>query len=124
MKTAPFKTGMTVNGKRMDLEHFLLDVAVKPLPKEPTHYIVAEVLNTDLSIKRISIYFNPLDTWKGANNWHPNTPQSVGMGIGEHLRFLDVDPNTLAYKFWVIEVASNMVVHGPVGMYSCTKCQL
>jgi len=117
---APDKVGMTVNGKRMDLENFLFNVADRPMPKEPTHYVMADVLNTDLSIKRVTVYFNPADTWEGNANFYEwkgdsglydNTPQSVGLAIVEHLAFIDRDPNTLAYKTYVVEISSNKVVH-------------
>lgn len=123
MRTAPDKIGMTVNGKRMCLEHFLLNVVDRPLPKEPTHYVVAEILNTDLSIKRITIYFNPADTWKGNPSFAANSPEGVGAAIGDGLVFLNNDPNTLAYKYWIIEIATTAVVHNGT-TYSLTKCNL
>ena len=115
---------MTVNGKRMDLETFLLDVVERPLPNEPTHYVVADVLNTDLSVKRVTVYFNPQDTWKGNYNYGEHTPESVGLAIGDSLSFLNADPNTLAYKFHVVEVATNKVVLNPRSIYTLTKCEL
>jgi hypothetical protein len=120
---APQKKGMTVNGKRMDLEHFLLEVIDRPMPKEPTHYVLVDVLNTDLSIKRVTIYFNPTDTWKGNCNFNELGPESVGTVIGDGLTFLNRDPNTLAYKYWIIEIMSNSVVHNG-WTYSCTKCNV
>lgn len=120
---APDKVGMTVNGKRMDLEHFLMEVVERPLPKEPTHYVVAEILNTDLSIKRVTIYFNPADTWQGNRNFEAGTPESVGTAIGDNMVFLNTDTNTLAYKYWIVEINSNMVIHkGPT--FTLTKCNI
>jgi len=122
MKQAPIKTGLSINGQQMDLESFFLNVIERPLPKEPTHYVVAEVLNTDLSIKRVTVYFNPLDTWKGDSCFFDNTPKAVGKAIGSQLHFINSDPNTLAYKYWVIEIlTNNMVYEGST--YSCTKCR-
>jgi hypothetical protein len=83
---------------------------------------LVDVLNTDLSVKRITIYFNPSDTWKGDYAFFDHTPQSVGMGIGDKLHFLNADPNTLAYKYWVIEIATGNMVHDGK-MYLCTKCE-
>lgn len=120
---SPEKVGMNVNGKRMDLEHFLLEVIERPLPKEPTHFVVAEILNTDLSVKRVTIYFNPSDTWEDGRNFYAGTPESVGTAIGDNLYFLNIDPNTLAYKYWIVEIKSNSVVHKG-NTYTLTKCNI
>ncbi|MDP9076273.1 MAG: hypothetical protein M3O71_02520 [Bacteroidota bacterium] len=121
MREAPQKTGMTVDGQRMDLENYLLNVVDRPLPKAPTHYVLAEVLNTDLSIKRVTIYFNPADTWT-ATSGLDNSPVGIGIAICNGLSFLGRDPNTLAYKTYIVEVASNEVVQNGF-TYNCSKCR-
>lgn len=117
----PHKTGMTIDGKRMDLEYYLLNVAERPIPAAPTHYIVAEVINTDLSVKRVTIYFNPADTWKGNSAFKPNSPESIGLAISDGLAFLRYDPNTLAYQCWVMEISTDKVVLKS-STHSLTKC--
>ena len=121
---APQKTGFKVNGKLTSLENYFLNVIDRPLPKPPTHYVVAEVLNTDLSIKRVTIYFNPGDNWKGSCSYEQNSAQGVGLAIGEGLVFLNLDPNTLAYKFWIIEIATGEKIWDSNSIYLCTKCEL
>ena len=118
---APERVGMTVNGQRMGFENYLLNVAEKPLPKAPTHYVLAEVLNTDLSVKRITVYFNPEDTWRN-NTIGGNYTHGVGEDICEGLAFLGRDPNTLAYKTYVVEIATNEVVQKGF-MFNCSKCR-
>ncbi len=109
---APLKKGMRIDGQVMDLEHFLLNHSDRPIPPPPTHYVVVEVLNTDLSIKRVAIYFNPDDTWQPHyGGFGENNPKAVGMNIGNGLAFLSKDPNTLAYKFWIMSVDGNQIVH-------------
>lgn len=118
------KVGMVVNGKATDLENYLLNIIERPLPKPPTHYVVAEVLNTDLSIKRVTIYFNPDDTWKSSVvGFGENNPKAVGCTIGNGLQFLNNDPNTLAYQYWIVEVKTNKVVHNGTS-YKLTKCEI
>jgi hypothetical protein len=108
-----------VSGKKMSLHDYLLTGIDRPLPKEPTHYIMADVVNRDLSIKRITVYFNPLDTWTNSDScfFEQDKPKWIGTLIGNNLAFIDVDPNTIGYTFWVIEVGTNEVLHKGV-MYS------
>src|SRR5260221_7021615 len=110
MRSKPIS--VTVNGVSMCLNTYLLQMPNRLLPKSPTHYLVVDILNKDLSIKRVTIYFNPLDPWTNpSSNFAQNTSKSVGLFIGENLSFLGRDPNTTAYPFWVMEVASNTLVH-------------
>ena len=115
------KSGLKVNGKVIGLENYLLNEIDRPLPKPPTHYVVADVINTDLSIKRITVYFNPADTWADCDCFENNSPKGVGKLIGSGLQFLNTDPNTLAYKYWITEIATNKVIHKG-STYSLTKC--
>jgi hypothetical protein len=102
-----------VDGQPAELYDYLLNKANRPLPKEPTHYIVADVVCKDLSIKRVSIYFNPDDAWTNLENrcWEHDKPRSIGYLIGDNLRFIDNDPNTVLYTYWIVELASNKVLH-------------
>jgi len=119
---APVKKGIQANGRAWSIETYMLDGIDRPIPPAPTHYVVAEVLNTDLSVKRVTIYFNPSDTWKGDSFYDDNTPKGVGLAIGDGLLFLNRDPNTLAYKIWVSEIATGeLIVKGHT--YLCTKCE-
>lgn len=118
---APEKRGMKVDGRMTDMENFLLSHAERPLPKAPTHYVVADVLNTDLSVKRVTIYFNPSDRWKSVYGL-PENAKGIGAAIGDGLAFLGSDPNTLAYKFWVVSIATDTVVHTGC-TYSLNKCE-
>lgn len=109
MRSKPIS--INVGSKRMALHNFLLEMPERPIPKEPTHYIVVDILNKDLSIKRVTIYFNPLDTWTNPDgNFGQNNPAAVGALIGDNLSFLGRDPNTTAYVFWILEIATNTVV--------------
>lgn len=120
---APQKTGLKADGRPWMLESYLLECIERPVPPAPTHYVVAEVLNTDLSIKRVTIYFNSEDTWKGNYCYEENSPKGIGLEIGNGLVFLNRDPNTLAYKCWVVEIATGQqIVNGHT--YFCTKCEL
>jgi hypothetical protein len=104
------------------IDSYLLDCVERPLPPEPTHYVVAEVLNTDLSIKRVTVYYNANDTWQGCTRI-PKGPESIGMEISEWLIFLNRDPNTLAYKVWVMDIKTNeQILSGRT--YLCTRCEL
>jgi hypothetical protein len=118
---APEKKGMWVEGKPMDLENYILNVLERPLPQPPTHYVLVDILITDLSVKRVTIYYNPKDTWSERCGYP--TAQSVAKSIGDGLYFLNRDPNTLAYKFWALEVATNNVIYKG-STYSCTKCSI
>jgi hypothetical protein len=110
-KTRPI--AIKVDGKPSELYSYLLNKANRPLPKEPTHYIIADVVSKDLSIKRVSIYFNPDDTWTNVEkrSFENDKPRCIGYLIGDNLRFIDTDPNTVAYTYWIVELASNKVLH-------------
>jgi hypothetical protein len=100
-----------VDGKGAELYNHLLNQPDKPLPKEPTHYVVVDTINRDLSIKRVTIYFSPYDQWDNPEKqWSDDRLKYVGVFIGENLGFLGRDPNTVAYKFWVMEIATNQLI--------------
>jgi len=120
---APEKKWTTINGRGMGLEHIIMDTLEKPLPKSPTHYVLAEVLNTDLSVKRVTIYFNPEDTWMCKSHFDEGDPKGIGMAIGDGLMFLDRDPNTLYYTYYIVEIATNDVILKGIS-YMCNKCEL
>jgi len=65
-----------------------------------------------LSIKRITIYYNPQDTWTNSESscFINDRPRWIGDLIGGHLGFLALDPNTMAYTYWLIEVVTNSVI--------------
>lgn len=103
---------INIAGKMVPLCRYLLELPDRPVPKAPTHYVMVDILNKDLSIKRITIYFNPTDTWENPEQqWESDKPRWIGNLIGDHLGFLGPDPNTLAYTYWVIEIAANSIVY-------------
>jgi hypothetical protein len=103
---------ININGVDTCLHAYLLTMPDRPIPKAPTHYLVVDILNRDLSIKRVTIYFNPDDTWTNPDNqFEPYRIKWIGNFIGEHLGFLGHDPNTIAYVFWVIEVATDQLIY-------------
>jgi len=117
MRRAPDKTA--VPGTNMSLENFLFNME-HPIPPPPTHYVLAEILNTDLSIKRVTVYFNPADTWNGVECGF-NTPERVGRDIASKLHFLNSDANTLCYRTYVIEISTNKII-AKGHTISCCKC--
>ena len=109
-----------INGKKMSIESYLLDMPGRPLPKEPTHFVVADVVNTDLSIKRVTVYFNEFDNWiNPEGQFKQQDSKSVGNLIGDHLSFLSLDQAAMAYKFWIVQVATNEVIHQSSFIYRC-----
>lgn len=110
-----------VDGRKIGLEKFLLELPGRPVPKAPTHYVVAEVVNVDLSIKRVTVYFNEEDYWVNPEQRFEQNSKSIGSLIGGHLSFLSHDRATMAYKYWVVSVASNEVVHQSSFVYRCKK---
>ncbi len=90
----------------------LLDFPERPLPLNPTHCLIVDVLNKDTSQKRVSIYFNPEDAWEDpAKSFEQNTPKAVGNFIGNNLKFINSDLYAYAYRYWVIEISTQAVVH-------------
>ena len=101
-----------VDGKRTSLHNYLLNQIEKPLPQRPTHYVVTDVLNKDLSIKRVTIYFNVNDNWKNPERHIADEKaRSIGDLIGDNLAFIDRDPNSLAYTFYVMDIQTGDLVH-------------
>jgi len=118
MKLKPI--GVKVNGKMIGLERYLLEMPFRPIPKEPTHYIVVDVLNNDLSIKRLTIYFNEADTWVNPDSqFGQNNSKAVGTLIGNHLGFLSLDKAAIAYRYWVMLVQTNELVLQSAFIYQC-----
>ena len=94
------------------LYSWLLEMPDRPLPKEPTHYILVDMVNTDLSIKRVTIYFNPADTWTNPEKmWEEDRPRWIGGFIANNLGFLGDDPNIVTYRYLLVEVSTNLVIY-------------
>jgi hypothetical protein len=95
----------------IDIPKFLIEQIDRPLPKSPTHYILAEIVNKDYSIKRVTIYFNPDDYWQGPK-FMPgeNNFKTVGMMIIDNLVFIVLDEAALECFTYIVEVATNEVV--------------
>jgi hypothetical protein len=87
----------------------LLERADKPIPKSPTHALIVDILNTDMSFKRVSIYFNPTDNWKVVNGFEG--AKAVANHIEDHLKFIGEDLSSLAYKAWLIDIDTQKVCH-------------
>lgn len=87
-----------------------LEIPTRPVPQDPTHYVMVEVLNRDLSIKRVTIYFSSRDEWG-----HPAPPffeneRNAGHLIADGLTFLGRDEAALAWKASTIDIATGNVV--------------
>ncbi|HVS92451.1 MAG TPA: hypothetical protein VHE59_10480 [Mucilaginibacter sp.] len=96
---------------KTSFERFFIEHNNRPLPKEPTHYLVADILNRDLSIKRITVYFNPEDYWiNPSEQFGQNNPKAVGKLIGNYLGFISMDKASQFYQYWIVEIATNNVV--------------
>ncbi|MBS1528045.1 MAG: hypothetical protein JST19_20530 [Bacteroidetes bacterium] len=92
-------------------ERFFMEYEGRPLPKAPTHMVVADILNKDLSIKRVTIYFNPDDQWLTPRQESGlGGVEAVGKHIGDYLGFIGLDKAAQYYRYWIVEIATNEVV--------------
>lgn len=94
----------------------LLEHSARPIPQAPTHCVLVDVLNKDMTIKRITIYFNPADTWGDETPTLPEPERNIGLLIGQNLRFVGMDSKALAYRFWVTEINTQKIVLKPQTM--------
>lgn len=107
---------------QIGIERFFLENPGRPLPKTPTHMVVADILNNDLSIKRITVYFNPEDHWIDPSwKFGQNNPKAVGSLIGSSLSFISKDEAAQAYKYWIVEIKTNEVVEKSGCIYHAGK---
>lgn len=89
----------------------LLENENRPLPQAPTHYVSVDILNKDLSIKRVTIYFNPADSWGDDAPTFLDAERNVGKLIADNLKFVYEDANSIAHKAYVIEIDSQKVIY-------------
>lgn len=95
---------------RKALSSLLLDEN-KPIPAAPTHMVLTEVLNKDLSVKRLTIYFNPLDYWDIDEYISLDPSVNIAKHIFDHAKFVNYDNSVLAWTAYLIEVSSQEVLH-------------
>jgi hypothetical protein len=103
---------VTLNGENSELYSSLLNNPFRTAPKEPTHCVIIDVMHTDLSAKRLYVYFNPLDTWTSNDiKKELEKPQAVGQFIGRHLGFLGQESKTAVYSFGIIDMKTRETLY-------------
>ncbi|WP_149912718.1 hypothetical protein [Sphingobacterium cavernae] len=88
----------------------LLENENRPIPAMPTHFLLVDILNRDLSIKRVTIYFNPSDSWTIEECSSLDDLENIAKHIESNLQFLGYDNSTLAYRAYLIEVSTQSIV--------------
>ena len=89
----------------------LLESEYRPLPQDPTHYVSVDILNRDLSIKRVTIFYNPADNWCDEAPVFLDAERNIGKLISDNLKFIGEDKNAAAFKAYIIEIKSQKVIH-------------
>ncbi|WP_312340624.1 hypothetical protein [Sphingobacterium sp.] len=83
----------------------------RPIPAPPTHMVLIEILNRDLTIKRLTVYYNPNDAWDVNECFSLDNTINIGKHIAENSHFVNYDESVLCWGALVIELETQTILH-------------
>lgn len=92
------------------LSSLLLDKN-RPTPAPPTHLVLIEILNRDLSVKRITVYFNPADKWDIDEYISYDPAVNIAKHIFDQAKFVNRDNSVLAWTAYLVDIPTQEVLH-------------
>lgn len=84
----------------------------RPIPAPPTHMVLIEILNRDFTVKRLTVYYNPSDTWDVEDKYFSyDDPINIGKHIAQNSHFVNYDESVLCWGALIIELESQTLLH-------------